>query len=356
MINIDFHFPPGQSAEVWSAKHACGDVPGEWLYGLQDLAKQDGVAVDASELRGMSRLERIKSIARTFGIPRRVLSTSNRDVLHLAWDELRATHMVTQNAQISFAMCGAIWCIDEQLRNPMDLRNFVIRHTLREMDAVWCLVAAQVPLLQQWLGSGAPPVHAIPFGIDNKFFSSSNPVGNSGLILSLGTDRDRDSSTLVRALERVLKERPDARALIQCPEGTRLPARAERLPYLPHREIRELIEEANVVLLPTRTNTHFSGMTVALEAMAMGRPVIATNTLGADEYIEHDVDGFLAESRDVDAFAALTLSVLDDKKLAERIGRAGIETVASRFTSKHMVDQLTRVITSLPSATVNAAK
>lgn len=87
---------------------------------------------------------------------------------------------------------------------------------------------------------------------------------------------------------------------------------------------------------------------VILEAMALGKPIVATDTGGIPELIEEGRTGFLAPARDVDSLAKATISLLSDRELAGRMGEAASERVQERFSlSQHvqavmqMYDQLT---------------
>ena len=70
----------------------------------------------------------------------------------------------------------------------------------------------------------------------------------------------------------------------------------------------------------------FEGMpNVVMEAMAAGRPVVATDIPGFDEVICDGTDGLLVPPRDVAALAAAIDRVLSDGGLAERLSISGRE-------------------------------
>ena len=60
-----------------------------------------------------------------------------------------------------------------------------------------------------------------------------------------------------------------------------------------------------------------------LEWMALGRPVVASRVGGIPDMVEDGVTGLLVEPGDSDALQDALLSLLNDPKLAERLGRAG---------------------------------
>lgn len=75
---------------------------------------------------------------------------------------------------------------------------------------------------------------------------------------------------------------------------------------------------------------------VYLEAMAMGKPVIALANGGTPEVIEHGHTGLLSAYQDVPAFAANVLALLRDPEMRLRMGANGRSRVLARFTAERM--------------------
>jgi glycosyltransferase involved in cell wall biosynthesis len=73
-----------------------------------------------------------------------------------------------------------------------------------------------------------------------------------------------------------------------------------------------------------------------LEAMAHGRPVVATPVGGTPELLVDGETGLLVPPRDPQALAAALRRVLEDPELAARLGRAGRERVEREFTLEAM--------------------
>jgi glycosyltransferase involved in cell wall biosynthesis len=68
---------------------------------------------------------------------------------------------------------------------------------------------------------------------------------------------------------------------------------------------------------------------VSIEAMATGRPLIATRSGGIAEVVTHCVDGILVERNDTSGLASALQRVLDDEYFAAEIGRAAKERAAA---------------------------
>jgi glycosyltransferase involved in cell wall biosynthesis len=76
---------------------------------------------------------------------------------------------------------------------------------------------------------------------------------------------------------------------------------------------------------------------VILEAMALSRPVVASNVGGIPEMIEDGVTGLLVPPHDAGALAAAIVRLLRNHPLADTLGRAGHDMVHDRFCIQLMV-------------------
>lgn len=76
-----------------------------------------------------------------------------------------------------------------------------------------------------------------------------------------------------------------------------------------------------------------------LEAMAQGKPVVATDVGGNRELIEHGKTGLLVPFGDSEAIAEAVLSLINNPDLAAAMGQKAKADVYSRFSVAHMVEQ-----------------
>jgi N-acetyl-alpha-D-glucosaminyl L-malate synthase BshA len=101
-------------------------------------------------------------------------------------------------------------------------------------------------------------------------------------------------------------------------------------------EIAPVLKGADLLLLPSETESF--GL-VALEAMASGVPVVATEVGGLPEVVEHGVTGFLAPVGDVERMAGYCLDILSDCTVARRYGRAARKRADTLFDYRKVVPQ-----------------
>jgi N-acetyl-alpha-D-glucosaminyl L-malate synthase BshA len=98
----------------------------------------------------------------------------------------------------------------------------------------------------------------------------------------------------------------------------------------------DLLPHTDLLLLPSE---HESFGLVALEAMASGVPVIATNQGGTVEVIESDVNGFLADPHDEEAMAAWGIRLLRDSDRWKSVSSAARERAVTEFAEGKVVEQ-----------------
>jgi glycosyltransferase involved in cell wall biosynthesis len=82
---------------------------------------------------------------------------------------------------------------------------------------------------------------------------------------------------------------------------------------------------------------------VGLEAMSYARPVVGSAVGGITDWLSDEVTGLACEPGDVDALRRRLQRLLDDSDLRDRLGAAGREAVAARFTFGTHVDRLLTV-------------
>jgi glycosyltransferase involved in cell wall biosynthesis len=99
-------------------------------------------------------------------------------------------------------------------------------------------------------------------------------------------------------------------------------------------DVRPYVEAMDVVVLPSRAEA--LGIAL-LEAMAMGKAVVATNVGGIPEAVEHDVTGLLVPPEAPAAMGATLIKLLCHADERAALGRAGRARVLERFTVQRSI-------------------
>lgn len=236
--------------------------------------------------------------------------------------------------------------------------NSFSRWKYRQVD---CFVAASEAIRSMLLADGIPvsKVVTVHEGVDGDrvasvpaaalhatfWLPSHAPiVGNVAALVP-----HKGQRFLIDAAVLVVREVPDARFVI-LGEG---PLRAAL-----ERQVAEHHLEKHVVLAGFRPDalamhkafdvfvmssvTEGLG-TSLLDAMASSKPVVATRTGGIPEVVVDGETGFLVEPHDSAGLAAAVVRLLGDANLRDRMGRAGLARVRSRFSVERMVAETVTV-------------
>src|SRR6185295_8709712 len=104
------------------------------------------------------------------------------------------------------------------------------------------------------------------------------------------------------------------------------------------RDVPEVLAELDVVVLPTVLD--FEGTPLAvIEAMAAGRPVVATDVGGVAEVVRNGETGLLVPPRDDEALARAIDAQLSNTAAAASMAAAGQRLVAGLYRKDRMVDE-----------------
>ena len=153
--------------------------------------------------------------------------------------------------------------------------------------------------------------------------------------------RHKDQEVVLRALRSVAT--PVRLVLAGVPPDGRLGALARDVPA-PHQvvclpfepEVRPLYELLDLVLLPSRTEGLSQSL---LEAMALGKPVVASAAGGNLDLVRDGSDGLLVAPLDPAAWAAGIERLLADPVLATALGAAARHTARDTFALRHTVER-----------------
>lgn len=194
----------------------------------------------------------------------------------------------------------------------------------------------------------------IPNGIDVEHFRPEvEPIGElcdgRPNILFVGRlEKRKGVQYLLQAYQQVKREIPDCRLVITGP-GTRLRNKYENeiersglkgvifTGKVSYSDLPRYYKSADVFCAPAIGWESFG--IVLLEAMAVGKPIVASSISGYASLMEHDAEGVLVPPKDPRRLAEALISLLKDNKLRQDMGARG-RLKAERFCWKHVAQQV----------------
>jgi len=159
-----------------------------------------------------------------------------------------------------------------------------------------------------------------------------------GYILSAGKT-GRDYSTLAEAVKDlpidlvVISDRKSING-VKFPNNTRIFNDILWEDYL------ILLKNCQFVVVPLQDLVKSTGQVVILEAMALGKPVIASETVGTKDYIKTNDTGILIPPGEPFLLRQAIVSLLDDEDLQKQIAQNAIEFVEKNCTFEIYVEKI----------------
>lgn len=121
---------------------------------------------------------------------------------------------------------------------------------------------------------------------------------------------------------------------------------SDKIVFTGYREdVADLMKLMNVVVLASITPEPF-GM-VVIEAMAIGKPVVATRAGGPLDSVVDGETGFLVPVKDIEKMAGSIIKLLENPGIAEEMGRKGRKRVEEIFCKERYANQVEKVYASL---------
>jgi phosphatidylinositol alpha-mannosyltransferase len=169
-----------------------------------------------------------------------------------------------------------------------------------------------------------PNVILTPSGIDTDLFSPGQAISNDVPVI-LMTSRVHDQTKGFNVLKKAVKILRDEglKFRMMVPVTGAPPPSEVSIEFIPWRgqeDLPALYRSADICVVPSVGPEPFG--IVTLEAMACGKPVIASRIGGLPIIVEDGVSGFLVPPGDADALAAKIRLLLENKELRARMGAA----------------------------------
>jgi glycosyltransferase involved in cell wall biosynthesis len=251
----------------------------------------------------------------------------------------------------------ACWLTDLLLKASPSRRR-VYRWMYRHVDAIVVFSENQRELLAELLDRDPTTIHVVPFGIDTEPLLEypSEPSGSPAnipeggadpvSILAVGRDLGRDWETFFEAV-RGTGWRVEVITRPEVLDRLALPAEVTVTPTVDRSEYLRRLSRADVVAITTHEVAYPTGQTVLIEAMALGRPIVATATRALAEYFEDEENALGVSPGDAVALREAIHRLMIDPELRGRLGDAARVRAASLGDAQVMWTAVAPVIRGL---------
>ncbi|MEK6974160.1 MAG: glycosyltransferase family 4 protein [Nanoarchaeota archaeon] len=241
---------------------------------------------------------------------------------------IHTTHCPWTDAYRTFA--GNFWKIISY--------NIFMRLSYRWSDKIIAITPWEIHFIEKYGGKGK--IEVIPNGVDDIFFKrvknnsfKKNNKINGNIVLFFGRlNVTKGPDKFVLAAKEILKERKDITfVIIGNDEGMKQEVKKlignEKNIYLldPIKErakVAEMYQASEVYVLPSFRE----GLPLTIfEAMASGIPIVASPVNGIPYEMKQPENGFFCDYGDINCLKKQILNVIDNKKLALKIGNNNIK-------------------------------
>jgi glycosyltransferase involved in cell wall biosynthesis len=277
-----------------------------------------------------------------------------RMVRELRPDLLHALHLTSYG--FLAALCGvrptivSVWGMDV-LEAPRlsPLHYFITRYALRRTDHITATGLRLAQAASRYVPRGKA-VTVIPYGVDLETFRP-RPRPQRGEVVVGAVARlspEKGLRYLIDAFARLARgddrvrlvlagDGPERRRLERMVERQGLGERVRFLGEVPHESVPDVLADIDVFAMPSI----WEGFGVAaLEAAAMGVPVVATNVHGIPDVVRDGETGLLVRAKDATALTGALARLVEDEVLRRRLGQAGRAFVQAHYSWAENVAQM----------------
>jgi glycosyltransferase involved in cell wall biosynthesis len=241
-----------------------------------------------------------------------------------------------------------------QQRKPV--RSWLEHRSFRNADYL-CAVSRHVAnVTSELLNLRTRRIDILPNPVDTIRFAPRSDIAEVPFrIVFVGTICEKKGvRQLIQAMPAILEHEPHAHLQLAGRDwrdpstgtsytdemrkvATRLaPGRVSFLGTVNNHDLPSLLASASVCVMPS----HAEAMSITwLEALSVGRPLVASRIGPGPEVVEEGVSGLLCDPHDPQSIASCVISLLSDAVLRDRLGQAGRRRAVNHFSREALAKQ-----------------
>lgn len=214
-----------------------------------------------------------------------------------------------------------------------------------------CLSQAQARILIERYYIPEANIRVINWFVDHQFFNPNVVSQQHNQICSAGM-ASRDYATLIKAVSnlrvelKIAADSPWFQERLNILQGD-LPPHVDVRSYGNYQALRQLYADSLFVVVPLHNVDYSAGYSVILEAMAMGKAVIASRIKQVDDFIIDGWNGFHVTPGDAEQLRERIHYLLQHPDRAKQLGRNGRLLVEKRFTYEQYIQYVHNALESV---------
>ncbi len=244
------------------------------------------------------------------------------------------------------------WCFNLGRAYP-GLKGQLARFALRGVDVFVVHSRREIDTYARWLGLPRARFVFVPLSVEEPCVQPQRQ--DEPFVLAMGSAK-RDYALLVKVMRDL-----GLPTLIVCGphalEGIDLPDNVTFSSGMTIEACHALAMRARVNVVPIANDETASGQVTVIEAMMLGKPVIATRCLGTEDYLVDGVTGLLVAPRDEAALKEAILKLWNRPDLRQQIGLSARQAALLHFTfaatAPHLAALMQQLEKTVGSGTVS---
>ena len=110
-------------------------------------------------------------------------------------------------------------------------------------------------------------------------------------------------------------------------------------------DVKELLQQSHIVAFPSY---YMEGLPKSLiEACAIGRPIVTTNSIGCKDTVDNNVNGFLIPPKDVETLASRLKVLIDNADMRNKMGKSSRKKAEAEFSLDVVIEKHLKIYNEL---------
>ena len=237
----------------------------------------------------------------------------------------------------------------------LKLRNPLVERYMKKINRFVVLSHSSAKVLIE-CGIPDEKITVIPqvlhFELDNDEKNARHEIEPGSVLFAGWMDSKKGLHIILQAMTEILRKVPDAKlyvlavpvsfeyqkSILELVNFLRIQKNVEFIGKVPRRNFLTYLEKVNCIVIPEQWEN--MSPVLLVEAMALGKPVVASHIGGIPEFIEDGLSGFLAEPDNPIDFAEKVIRILTNRELALAMGKSAKQKAAVLFSKEAVSEKL----------------